>query len=252
MSHPDILKDIHKSYILSGAKVVISNTFATCKHTLEDAEEVHNFEKLNANALKLAKAACSELGKEDVIVAGGISYWSFTGNHPSLFQLKSNISEQAQILAHSGAELLMLEMMVDIDRMLVTLQAALETNLPVWVGLSCHKNQNNEICLLNGEPLEKAVKSLTGTKVDLISIMHTDVDYVEECLEILSSEWTGLTGVYAHSGQMKDGDWTFNDVIGKEEYSRHVSSWIQRGVNLVGGCCGITTDHMHHISKEFF
>mgnify|MGYP001283367882 CR=1 FL=1 len=252
MSHPDILKDIHKSYILSGAKVVISNTFATCKHTLEDAEEVHNFEKLNANALKLAKAACSELGKEDVLVAGGISYWSFTGNHPSLFQLKSNISEQAQILAHSGAELLMLEMMVDIDRMLVTLQAALETNLPVWVGLSCHKNQNNQICLLNGEPLEKAVKSLTGTNVDLISIMHTDVDYVEECLEILSSEWTGLTGVYAHSGQMKDGDWTFNDVIGKEEYSRHVSSWIQRGVNLVGGCCGITTDHMHHISKEFF
>jgi S-methylmethionine-dependent homocysteine/selenocysteine methylase len=252
MSHPDILKDIHKSYILSGAKVVISNTFATCKHTLEDAQEVHNFEKLNADAVKLAKAACSELGKEDVLVAGGISYWSFTGNHPSLFQLKSNISEQAQILADSGAELLMLEMMVDIDRMLVTLQAALETNLPVWVGLSCHKNQNNQICLLNGEPLEKAVKSLTGTKVDLISIMHTDVDYVEECLEILSSEWTGLTGVYAHSGQMKDGDWTFNDVIGKEEYSRHVSSWIQRGVNLVGGCCGITTDHMHHISKEFF
>ena len=105
---------------------------------------------------------------------------------------------------------------------------------------------------MNGEPLEKAVKSLTGTNVDLISIMHTDVDYVEECLEILSSEWTGLTGVYAHSGQMKDGDWTFNDVIGKEEYSRHVSSWIQQGVNLVGGCCGITTDHMHHISKEFF
>lgn len=252
MSHPDILKDIHKSYILSGAKVVISNTFATCKHTLEDAQEVHNFEKLNADAVKLAKAACSELGKEDVLVAGGISYWSFTGNHPSLFQLKSNISEQAQILADSGAELLMLEMMVDIDRMLVTLQAALETNLPVWVGLSCHKNQNNQICLLNGEPLEKAVKSLTGTNVDLISIMHTDVDYVEECLEILSSEWTGLKGVYAHSGQMKDGDWTFNDVIGKEEYSRHVSSWIQQGVNLVGGCCGITTDHMHHISKEFF
>ena len=44
MSHPDILKDIYKSYILSDAKVVISNTFATCKHTHEDAQEVHNFE----------------------------------------------------------------------------------------------------------------------------------------------------------------------------------------------------------------
>ena len=146
----------------------------------------------------------------------------------------------------------MLEMMVDIDRMLVTLQAAIESNLLVWVGFSCNKNQNNQMCLLNGERIEKTVKSLTGTKVDLISIMHTDVEYVEECLEILSSEWTSLTGVYAHSGQMKDGNWTFNDVIGKNEYSVHIPRWMQQGVSLVGGCCGITTDHMHQISRRVF
>ena len=46
MSHPDILKDIHKSYILSGAKVVISNTFATCKHSLKVPTEKFRFQTL--------------------------------------------------------------------------------------------------------------------------------------------------------------------------------------------------------------
>ena len=94
------------------------------------------------------------------MVAGGISYWSFTENHPTLNLLKSNITEQAKILADAGADLLILEMMVDIDRMMVTLQASAETNLPIWVGLSCKLNENGRISLLNGEPLQKAIKSI--------------------------------------------------------------------------------------------
>ena len=252
LSHPNILKDIHKSYILSGAKVIISNTFATCKHTLEDAGEAHNFCALNTAGVKLARAARSELGKKNILVAGGISYWSFTGKRPNLEQLRLNISEQAHILANAGAELIMLEMMVDIERMMVTLEAALETQLPVWVGLSCKKNEHKKMCLLNGDLLENAVKSPKHTSVDLISIMHTDVGHVDDCLDILSRDWQGLKGVYAHSGRMIGSEWTFNDVISKEQYSEFVSNWLKRGINLVGGCCGITTEHMHYVSKELF
>ena len=38
ISHPEILQDIHQQYIRLGARVIISNTFANCKHTLEDAD----------------------------------------------------------------------------------------------------------------------------------------------------------------------------------------------------------------------
>ena len=254
MTHPKVLKDIHKSYLVSGARVIISNTFATCKHTLQDAGEVHNFYELNSSAVRLAKACCADLEKEDALVAGGISYWSFTENHPTLNLLKSNITEQAKILADAGADLLILEMMVDIDRMMVTLQASAETNLPIWVGLSCKLNENGRMSLLNGEPLQKAIKSIAEgkVKVDLINIMHTDVEVVDECIEVLSSEWAGLKGVYAHSGKMVGTEWTFNDVISKEEYSKFVSRWIDKGINLVGGCCGITTEHMRYISQNGF
>ena len=232
--------------------MIISNTFATCKHTLEDAEEVGNFRELNSSAIKVAKASCSEMGKENVLVAGGISYWSFTGKHPDLGQLKTNISEQAHILRDAGADLLILEMMVDIDRMLVTLEASLESKLPVWVGLSCKKNEKNNMCLLNGEPLDSAVKCLTGRGIDVLNIMHTDVNDVKECLAVVSSEWSGLKGVYAHSGKMIGSEWTFNNVLSKEEYLIFVSEWMKKGINLIGGCCGITTEHMRFIAQKLF
>jgi len=106
------------------------------------------------------------------------------------------------------------------------------------------------MCLLNGELLQKAIRHLAETEIDLINIMHTDVEFIDDCLDILSAEWAGLKGVYAHSGKMVGTEWTFNDVISEEEYSQFVSRWISKGINLVGGCCGITTDHMRYISQN--
>ena len=155
-------------------------------------------------------------------------------------------------MKNAGADLLMLEMMVDIDRMLVTIESAGTTNLPIWVGLSCKPDVAGRMCLLNGEPLTLARKRLQAYDIDLVSIMHTDVTHVDACLDILDGEWNGLCGVYAHSGKMVGSKWTFNDVITPAAYSKCVERWIERKVNLVGGCCGITIDHVLLISKKFF
>jgi S-methylmethionine-dependent homocysteine/selenocysteine methylase len=252
LSHPDILKNIHKSYIKSGAQIIISNTFATCKHTLKDADQLHNFEKLNSAGVRLAKESREEISGKNILVAGGISYWSFTGNHPPLEHLRSNIAQQSHILASSGADLLMLEMMVDIDRMLVTLEAAQQTKLPVWVGVSCIPDPTGRMCLENGDPLDEAVYQLLDKNVDVINIMHTDVKFVDEALEILKTNWPGLIGVYAHSGKMINNNWTFKNIISHESYASHVERWMDKGISLVGGCCGITTEHIQHIADHLF
>ncbi len=252
LTHPHVLKSVHKQYISSGATVVISNTFATCKHILEDADQLHNFEKLNSLGVQLAREAREELMRDDVLIAGGISYWSFTGNHPTLEVLEANISEQAEILAYAGADLIMLEMMVDIDRMLVTLEAAQQTDLPVWVGFSCIPDKNGRMCLENGEPLQEAIKHCHNKNVDLINIMHTDVAFVDECLDILAQNWSGLVGVYAHSGKMIENNWTFNHIISPADYTRLMKGWIERGINLAGGCCGISSEHIEHMAEHLF
>ena len=138
LSHPEILEEVHKEYIELGARIIITNTFATGKHALEDANQIHNFEKLNSQGVLIAKKACKEVNKNSLI-AGGISYWTFTKNKPALEILRSNVKEQALIFKNNGVNLLILEMMEDIERMMVTLEVAKNSNLPIWVGLSCKK-----------------------------------------------------------------------------------------------------------------
>lgn len=252
LSHPEVLKDIHKSYIKAGAKVIISNTFANCKHTLKDAKQLHNFEKLNSQGVAIAVEARTEEKKLDVLVAAGLSYWSFIDCHPLLKELEIDVREQALIMKKAGADLIMLEMMVDIDRMMVTLNAAKEANLPIWVGMSCKPNISGEMCLLNGEPLSLALKHLKNHQIDLINIMHTDVVYVDDCLDILESEWNGFYGVYAHSGHMRGTEWTFGEVLSPAAYTDYACNWMGKKISLLGGCCGISTDHMKFLSKKLF
>ena len=252
LSHPEIVKKIHKDYINLGAEIVISNTFATTKHALEDAGQVDNFIALNEQGIKLALEARDELKKDNTLVAGGISYWTWTGNKPTLNELNSSVTQQAKIMKDAGADFIMLEMMIDIEQMITTFKAAQSSGLPIWVGLTCEPNQSNEMCLRDGDKLEDVITVLKSFNPDVINIMHTEVEYIEECLDILKKDWGGYIGVYAHSGKSIDGDWTFNNVISAEEYCAYSFKWKKRGVNFIGGCCGVHIDHIEMINKKLF
>lgn len=246
---PDIVRDIHEEYIRHGAEIIISNTFSTGRNTLQDAGVEAQFEALNRRAVELACEARSRMKTPHVLVAGGISYWSFVQRHPPLEELAEGIAAQAAIMKDAGADLLMLEMMVDIDRMLVTLEAARTVGLPVWVGLSCKPNDKGEMCLYNGAPLAVALEALADKNVPLVNIMHTDVEYIDACLDIVERYWDGLVGVYAHSGVYKDGNWIFEDTISPSDFAHSCAGWVNRKVDLIGGCCGIRPDHMAAVKE---
>jgi len=147
-------------------------------------------------------------------------------------------------MSEAGADLLMLEMMVDVDRMLVTLEAAQASGLPVWVGLSCAPDGTGAMCLLNGEPLADALAALEGKDVPLISIMHSEVDHIDGCLDVLQERWSGPLGVYAHTGRKVEKDWAFGSIISPGDYAAHCERWLGRGVQVIGGCCGMGVDHI--------
>lgn len=244
LSHPDIVREIHKDYIRNGAEIVISNTFATSRHALRDAGLEARFDAYNRRSVELAKEARMAAGKPATLVAGGISYWSWTGHHPPLSDLERGVSEQAAIMADAGADFLMLEMMADFDRMLVTLDGALSSGLPVWVGLSCAMDETGAPRLLQNGSLEAALAAIAERDVPLVSIMHTEVRDVDACLDVLDVNWRGLVGVYAHTGDIIDFKWVFDDMISPEDYAAHSERWLQRNVQVIGGCCGIRCEHI--------
>jgi homocysteine S-methyltransferase len=250
LSHPDIIRQIHADYIQAGAEIVISNTFATARHILRGAGVEDQFEFLNRRGVELAREAREQSGKDDVLVAGGISSWSFSEDRPSLAALHQNIQDEAAIMAEAGADLLMLEMMVDIPRFEVTLQAAQASGLPVWAGFSCDLNEDGEVKLWEGDLLKDALAIAKNQAVPLVNIMHTEVKFVEACLDVLAEHWEGLSGVYAHSGDFNEGDWLFDGVMPPQQYAAAAGSWLAGDVNLVGGCCGMGVAHVQALKSS--
>ena len=244
LTHPDIVRKVHEDYIRCGAQIVISNTFSTSRHVLQDAGFEEHFEVLNRRGIELAREARTNMKTPHVLVAGGIAYLSFTGHTPPPDQLRANLEEQAGIMADAGADLIMLEMMTDIERTLIALEAAQKTGLPVWVGFSCHLDERSEPQLLDGPTLLEGVKAIEDRDVPVVTIMHSEVEYIDACIDVLKASWQGPIGVYAHSGKFVEPNWIFNDVISPEDYASAASSWLQQGVQVVGGCCGIGFEHI--------
>lgn len=254
LSHPDIVREVHRDYIAAGATVVIADTFATHKHVLETAGVAEDFLAYNRHASELVVQARAAAGDDTVVVAAGISNWTFTGPHPELDVLRVNTAEQAGALASGGAELLILEMMVDMARMRATLDGAATSGLPIWVGFTCGTQEgkmdpdDGVPRLRDGEPLADAIAALADYDVDAIVIMHTDVALIDACLDVALDAWPGTVGVYAHSGEFVDGSWRFDGVISPEEYLAYARRWVERGVPLIGGCCGIGPEHIEALA----
>jgi homocysteine S-methyltransferase len=244
LTHPEIVRQVHEDYIRYGAEVVITNTFSTSRHVLQDAGLEEHFEKLNRRGVELAREARSNMQAPDVLVAGGITHLSFTRQVPPLPRLRANIEAQAAIMAEAGADLIMLEMMMDVDRMLILLEAAQKSGLPVWVGFSCKLDEAGIPHLLDGPTFVEGLEAIKDKGVPLVFIMHTEVEDIEACLDDLQENWSGPIGVYAHSGRFEAPNWVFDDTISPEEYALAAKPWVERGVQVIGGCCGIGVEHI--------
>ncbi len=248
LSHPDVLRTVHEDYIREGAEIVIANTFATHRQALREAGVEDRFESLNRRGVELAAKARDRMETPDVLVAGGISYWSWAGDWISAAELSTDAEEQAAIMADAGADLLMLEMMIDIERTLVTLEAAQKSGLPVWVGFSCKASEGGEPGAMNlrdGEPLADALDALADRNVPLVNIMHTVIEDIGLCLDVVEDHWSGPVGVYAHSARWVNHVCYFDVSVSPEDYASQSQAWLSRGVQVIGGCCGLGVDHIN-------
>lgn len=247
LSHPDIVRQVHLDYLEAGAELIISNSFATHLHALEAAGEDARFEDYNRRAVELAVEARAEGEYEGALVAGGISYWSWRGDMPPAERMREATTRQATIMKEAGADLIMLEMMIDQPNLEITLEAVRDIGLPVWAGITTGRAPEGEIRLRRGDPLAPAVRALAAEAVDLINIMHTEVECVAESIDAVRQDWGGPLGVYAHSSTEIDKRWIFEDVISPQDYAVLADGWRAQGLSLIGGCCGIGVAHIHEL-----
>ena len=249
LSHPEILRQVHLDYLDAGAEMIISNSFATHRHALAAAGEEARFEAYNRRAVELAVEARRRSGRKDALVAAGVSYWSWIGDMPPAADMRRATEEQLSIMADAGADLVLLEMMIDQANLEITLEAAFTAGLPVWAGLTTGRHADGHITLREGDSLAPAVRACAKAGVELINIMHTEVEFVEDSISAIRRDWDGPIGAYAHSSTEIDKKWVFDDVISADDYCAYASRWKQQGISLIGGCCGIGANHIHALRQ---
>ena len=261
LTHPDTVQAVHEDYIAAGADIIIANTFATSALLFNNLKRDDDLLEIDRAAVKIAKNAVAAK-KKQVAVAGSISTMRpmVSGSDRNNLDLswpeaeaRRLFRQKAHNMAKTGVDLIMMELMRDCDYALWATEAAMETGLPVWVGVSAERRDDGALVGF-GRPeflFEDVAKTLAATKPDVISVMHTSANYTADAIDVVKRYWDGPLGTYPESGYFKSPDWVFVDVISPEELVKHSRAWKTKGVMLFGGCCGIGPDHIAALSKEF-
>lgn len=249
LSHPEAVREAHEAFINAGAEVIITNTFAAARHMLEPGGLGDHVKAINQDAVKLAQQARDNAAKEAVAIVGSICEWTPTDNpvwHTAEAVGRST-REQADILAEAGVDLIALEMCEELELSMAAANAALEVGLPLWIGMSARTHQGcDSLSVFDYQTLDfdSLVKGLAEYPAMMMNIMHTPVPDVDEALEIVRRYWNGPVGIYPESGYFTMPNWNFVDVIEPQELAKKAKDWVDSGVRLVGGCCGLGPTHI--------
>ena len=257
-THPDIVRQVHEDYIRAGADIVTANTFTTRRDLLEPAGRGDRVRETNINAVEQVREARGTVGADRPIwVAGSMSTQATVGadksNLPLLDMMQANYREQADALAEAGADLILLEMMCDADYARLVLEAAVATGLPVCAGFSCQLGSDGRAVMYSGNTDDEDDRTLDLADVleavlpggaAMAAIVHTKPPAMGPSLDPLFAHWSGPVAAYPDSGGWVWPNWVFEDVITPEALLGEAQGWLDRGVRVLGGCCGLGPEHI--------
>ena len=256
LTHPDILRAVHEDYIRAGARIITANTFSTNRNMLEPAGLANQFEILNRRAVEIALEARERAAVSDVVVAGSMSHQipilhDFDERDPDALPSSAlaerNFHDMASVLAASGVDLILLEMMSDPQLMAPAIAAAKSTGLPVWIGFSVANDDQGRIRSYARPELSAAevFDSVDFDGIGAAGVMHSSADVTGPALALLREAFDGPLMAYPDSGYFTMPHWQFVDIMPPAELVAFSHSWEALGVQILGGCCGLGVDHIH-------
>jgi len=261
LENDHILTAIHRDYIEAGSDVITGNTFASSKIMLKAAGLADRSDEIVTRAVEAALKARSLTGKADVVVAGSLSHMVPVAEgtakvDPSKIPSKAEISDAFHVVAHglkrAGAELILLEMMYEPKRTKLAVDAALSTGLPVWFGMSARRGADGKVKAfhhLEDLPIAGIIKLIPSQGIDAVGVMHTGAEVISDTLVEIKKQFKGPLAAYPDSGYFEMPDWKFVDIIPPNRYGDFVRQWLNEGVQMIGGCCGLGLDHIREAKR---
>lgn len=264
LTHPDIIKEIHVEYLEAGADIIETNTFNAQAISQADFEMQFLVKRMNLEAARLCREAADEVGARTgrrCFVAGGLGPLNRTASiSPSVErpdfrnitydEMVVAYTEQATALLEGGVDMLLVETVFDTlncKACIFAINGIFESGAFPKIPL-----------LISGTITDLSGRTLSGQTMDAFyaSIRHGDIfscgincalgcEEMRPYVERMSQISEVYTSCYPNAGlpnAMGGYDETPEEMAGTlSEYARN--GWL----NIIGGCCGSTPDHIRAI-----
>ena len=253
VTRPDVVRDLHRSFLEIGCDGVTTNSFSASSLVLDEFGLADRTVEINRLAAALARQACDEYSTPDKprFVIGSIGPGT---KLPSLRQttwdtLVDSYVQQVRGLIEGGADALNIETCQDILQVKAAVAAAIDAMNQAGrqVPISCSVTIETTGTMLIGTEIAAAVVALEPYEQVKIIGMNcaTGPQEMSEHIRHLSSACDRFLLVQPNAGLPQLVDGRPHYTLTPEEFTRWLIEFIEvDGVNIVGGCCGTTVEHL--------
>ena len=267
LTQPAIIRDIHSQYLAAGADIVETNTFNAQVISMADyGMEALSYE-INVAAARLAREACDAAMAKDQsrprFVAGAVGPTNRTAsispdvNNPgyrnvSFDELTAAYKEQVIALIEGGSDIILIETIFDTLNAKAAGFATLEAfdttgiELPIMISGTITDRSGRTLSGQTPTAFWYSMRHLKPFAIGLNCALGADLmrPHLAEIAGIADT----LISAYPNAGlpnAMGEYDET------PHEMACQIESWAKDGlVNIVGGCCGSTPDHIRHVAEH--
>ncbi len=263
ITQPQIITGIHKEYLEAGADIIETNTFSSTSIAMADYDMQSLAYELNVAAAQCARDAIQQSGKQ-AWVAGAIGPLNKTlslspdVNNPgfravTFDEVVNAYYEQVKGLVDGGVDLLLIETIFD----------TLNAKAAIFAIKKYFRDTRQEPLpiMISGTITDASGRTLSGQTLEAFytSVMHAKPlsiglncalgakemrPHIEELSQIASC----YVSAYPNAG-LPNAMGEYDEQ--PEQTAHFLEDWAKEGwVNIVGGCCGTTPDHIKHIAQE--
>ncbi|MBN2161087.1 MAG: methionine synthase [Spirochaetes bacterium] len=252
---PDIIRDIHRSYLAAGADVIETNTFgATAAQLSEYGMEAETRDIARA-AARIAREAVEEVGNRHCFVAGSFGPGTKLPSlgHTDFDALYESYLPGARGLIEGGIDLFLLETCQDplqIKACLCAIRDALSecgAALPVAASITVETAGT----LLVGTDVQAAASIIAAMAVDIIGInCATGPDHMAPHVRELCRSFPGPVLVMPNAGLPKNVNGVLAYDLDPKSFAKDMLRFAEEfGATLLGGCCGTTPSHISALKQ---
>lgn len=266
LTQPKAITEVHQKYFEAGADIVETNTFSGTTIAMADYKMEHLVDELNYESARIAKEVAQKITLENPekprFVAGAMGPTNKTAsispdvNNPgfraiSFEELRIAYKQQALALLKGGVDILLVETVFD----------TLNAKAALFAIEELKEEQQIDIpMMLSGTITDASGRTLSGQTAEafLISVSHIPLLSVGfNCalgakqltphLEVLANRTSAGVSAYPNAG-LPNAFGEYDET--PEEMASQIEEYLQKNlVNIIGGCCGTTPEHIKAITN---